>query len=120
PSEYVGDYRPLTAGGYRFEFEVPESTETIKQAIDVQFPRQESASLVQEIDQLQRLVEGTGGEYVSLETAAAKVPTLLPNKGESVTVDQKIDELWDRKYLMILMALLVSAEWLTRKLLKLA
>lgn len=120
PSEYVGDYRPLTPGGYRFEYEVPESTETIKQAIDVQFPRQESASLVQEIAQLQRLVEGTGGEYVSLETAAAKVPALLPNKGESVTVDQKIDELWDRKYLMILMALLVSAEWLTRKLLKLA
>lgn len=120
PSEYVGDYRPLVPGEYRFEYQVPESTEKIKQVVTVNFPRQEAASLVQEIDQLQRLVDGTGGEYVSLEEAASKVPLLLPDKGESVNVDQKIEELWDRKALMILMALLVGAEWLTRKLLKLA
>lgn len=120
PSEYVGDYRPATPGQYRFEFQVPESNEQIKQAIDVQFPRQEAASLVQEVEQLQRLVDGTGGEYVGLAEAAATVPRLLPDKGESVTIDQKIQELWDRQLLMILMALLVSTEWLVRKFLKLA
>ncbi len=120
PAEYVGDFRPLVAGQYRFEFQVPESNDKITQAIDVQFPRQEAASLVQEVEQLQRLVDGTGGEYVALEAAAATVPRLLPNKGESVTIDQKIEELWDRQFLMILMALLVCGEWLTRKLLKLA
>ena len=120
PAEYVGDFRPLVPGQYRFEFQVPETNERITQSIDVQFPRQEAASLVQEVEQLKRLVEGTGGEYVSLTDAAATVPELLPDKGESVTIDQKIDELWDRQFLMILMALLVAAEWLTRKLLKLA
>ncbi len=120
PAEYVGDFRPLIAGQYRFEFQVPESNDKITQAIDVQFPRQEAASLVQEIAQLQRLVDGTGGEYVTLESAAASVPGLLPNKGESVTIDQKIEELWDRQFLMVLMALLVCGEWLARKLLKLA
>ncbi|WP_417848764.1 hypothetical protein [Thalassoglobus sp.] len=120
PEEFVGDYRPLVAGAYRFEYQVPESSDRIQQNIEVQFPRQEAASLVQEVEQLRRLVEGTGGEYVTLEEAVAAVPKLLPNKGESVTIDQKIEELWDRKFLMFLMVLLVSAEWLTRKLLKLA
>lgn len=120
PTEYVGDYRPLVAGQYRFEFQVPDSTEKVVQRIDVQFPRQEASSLVQEVEQLQRLVDGTGGEYVAVEDAVAKVPLLLPDKGESVTVDQKVEELWDRKSLMFLMALLISAEWLIRKLLRLA
>lgn len=120
PGEFVGSYRPLLPGNYRFEFEVPESTDRVMQAIDVQFPRQEAASLVQEVEQLQRLVDGTGGAYVPLAEAAERVPGLLPDRGETVTIDQKVEELWDRQFLMVLMSLLVAGEWLTRKLLKLA
>lgn len=120
PAEFVGDFRPRVAGQYLLEFEVPDSNETVTQRVDVQYPRQEAASLVQEVEQLQRLVDGTGGEYVPLSEAAAKVPQLLPNKGESVTIDQKIDELWDRRELMFVIAFLLGVEWLARKLFKLA
>jgi len=120
PAEYVGEYRPTTPGRYRFEFKVPDSNEKITLETDVKLPRQEAASLVQEVGKLKSLVEGTGGAYVSLQEAPKKVPAMLESKGQSVPIDQQIDELWDRQWLMILMALILGAEWLTRKLLKLA
>jgi uncharacterized membrane protein len=120
PSEFVGDFRPLVPGRYRLEYEVPDSSDRLTMEIDVQMPRQEAAVLVQDVETLERLVEGTGGAYLSLEEAAAAIPPLLPNKGEYVVIDQQIKELWDRQWLMLLLALFVSAEWLTRKLLKLA
>ena len=120
PSEYVGSYRPLLPGRYRFEFQVPDSSDEISQEIDVLFPRQEAASLVQEVAELKRLVDGTGGEYIPIEQAAGVIPNRLPNRSESVTIDQKIEEVWDRQWLMCLLAFLLAAEWLTRKLLRLA
>ncbi|MEW4490460.1 hypothetical protein AB1L42_20410 [Thalassoglobus sp. JC818] len=120
PSEFVGDYRPLQPGRYRFEYDVPDSNERITQEIDVLFPRQEAASFVQEVGILKQLVEGTGGDYFPIEQAAEEVALRLPNRSESVTIDQKIQEVWDRKWLMVLLAALLSAEWLTRKLLRLA
>ncbi len=119
-AEYVGDFRPSVPGRYRLEYVVPESTENLKLELDVKLPRQEAASLIQEVPVLKRLVDGTGGEYVSLSEAAEKVPAFLPHQGESIVIDQQIKELWDRKWLMFMLAGLLSIEWLTRKLLKLA
>ncbi|MCA9000260.1 MAG: VWA domain-containing protein, partial [Planctomycetaceae bacterium] len=120
PAEYVGDFRPLTPGRYRLEFAVPDSAERISTELEVQLPRQEAASLIQEVDVLKQTVEGTGGTYLSLAEAAGAIPQLLPNKGEQIVIDQQIRELWDRQWLMFLLAGLLSLEWLVRKLLKLA
>lgn len=120
PAEYVGTYRPLLPGSYRLDFQIPDSSEVISQEIDVLFPRQEAASLVQEVGELRRMVEGTGGDYFPIESAAAEIPSRLPNRSESVTIDQKIEEVWDRQWLMCCLAGLLSVEWLTRKLLRLA
>jgi hypothetical protein len=120
PAEFAGDFRPLSPGRYKLEFTLPDSAERVTAEIDVQLPRQEAASLVQDVPVLKRLTDGTGGEYVSLERAASVIPSLLPNKGERVVIDQRIRELWDRAWLMLLAGILLSAEWLIRKLLKLA
>ena len=120
PAEYVGSYRPLQPGRYRLEFQIPDSSELVSQEIDVLFPRQEAASLVQEAGELKRLVDGTEGSYFPIESAAAEIPSRLPNRSESVTIDQKIEEVWDRQWLMCCLAGLLSVEWLTRKLLRLA
>jgi len=120
PTEYVGDFRPRLPGRYKFVFAVPDSADRVQFEIDVQLPRQEAASLIQDENTLKRLTEETGGGYVSLEEASKKIAALLPDRGETVVIDQQIEELWDRRWLMFFMALLLSAEWLTRKLLKLA
>jgi hypothetical protein len=120
PAEFVGDFRPPSPGRYRLVFSLPDSSDPVSTEIDVQLPRQEAAVLVQDVPMLQRLVEGTLGEYVPLSAAAKVVPTLLPNKGEQVIIDQRIRELWDREWLMFLLGSLLCVEWLVRKLLKLA
>jgi hypothetical protein len=120
PAEFVGDFRPLTPGRYRLVFALPDSPEPVATEIDVQLPRQEAATLIQNVPLLQHLVEGTSGDYVPLSAAAEMVPSLLPNKGEQVIIDQRIRELWDREWLMFLLGGLLCLEWLARKLLKLA
>jgi len=120
PAEYVGDFRPMIPGRYRLEFAVPDSSERINVELDVQIPRQEASSLIQNAALLEQLVEGTGGAYLTLAEAAEKIPALLPNKGERVVIDQQIRELWDRRWIMFLLIGLLSFEWLMRKLLKLA
>lgn len=120
PAEFSGDFRPLLPGRYRLEFNLPDSPDKVAAEIDLQLPRQESASLVQDMALLKRLVDGTAGEYLTLDQAAASVSELFPNKGERVIIDQRIKELWDRSWMLGLLAFLLSLEWLTRKLLKLA
>lgn len=120
PSEFTGDFRPLVPGRYRLEFNLPDSPEKVTAEIDVMLPKQEAASLVQDSSLLRRLVEGTNGEYVSLEEAASVIPSLFPNRGERVIIDQRIRELWDRSWMLYVLGTLLAVEWLTRKLLKLA
>ena len=62
----------------------------------------------------------TGGTYLRLEDAAAELPQFLPDRStEKVRYDNPVP-LWDRGWVMYLLVGLLSLEWLTRKLLKLA
>jgi len=69
---------------------------------------------------LEALVAGTGGVLLPLEEAAEKLPDLLTNKGQTFVLDERVSELWDRRWVMFLLIGLLSAEWLSRKLMKLA
>lgn len=119
PAEYVGDFRASLPGRYRLELEVPQSTERVATEVQVQLPRLEVAQLTQDERALQSLVEGTGGRYLAIE-AADQLPSLLPNSGQSIVIEQRIRELWDRQWVLFLLAGLLGVEWLTRKMLKLA
>jgi hypothetical protein len=55
-----------------------------------------------------------------LSAARKEIETLFPNRGFKVEVDEKVRSLWDMRWVMFLLVGLLSAEWLTRKLLKLA
>ena len=62
----------------------------------------------------------TGGLYLKLEEAAAQLPLLLPDRTTEKIQYDFPRTLWDRKWVMYLLVGLLSLEWLTRKLLKLA
>jgi len=55
-----------------------------------------------------------------LSATRKEIETLFPNRGFKVDVDEKVRTLWDLKWVMFLLVGLLSVEWLTRKLLKLA
>jgi hypothetical protein len=120
PAEYTGDFLAALPGRYKLELPVPDSRDVVTADVNVTLPALEMSELRQNVTVLTKLTEGTGGGYVSIDDALARVPALLPNMGQQIIIDQQLRELWDRQWVLFLLVALLGAEWLTRKLLKLA
>lgn len=124
--EYVGDFRVTKQGNYRLELPDPARDESIESQqaelaeINVTVPRLESDNTQQNPKLLRELVADTNGEYLTVANAVDRIPELLPNRGEELQIDVSSRPLWDRDWVMYLLIGLLSLEWLTRKLLKLA
>jgi hypothetical protein len=120
PGEYVGSFRAGVPGTYRVALEVPDSRDRLEEMLAVSVPRLEDQDVRQNAAVLQELVRDTGGSYVPINEAAEKIPAMLPSREEPVTVDERLRSLWDRWWVLWLLVGLLSAEWLSRKLLKLS
>ncbi|HBL42378.1 MAG TPA: hypothetical protein DDZ90_03180, partial [Planctomycetaceae bacterium] len=120
PGEYVASFRAGLPGKYRFEITVPDSKgQVVNGSLTVLLPRLEDESLSQNVKGLKELARDTGGQYLALEEAE-QIPALLPDQGEEFLVDERLKTLWDQGWVFFLLAGLLAAEWLTRKLFKLA
>ena len=62
----------------------------------------------------------TGGAYLTLDQVASELPKLLPDRTTERIQYDFPRTLWDRQWVLYLLVGLLAAEWLTRKLLKLA
>lgn len=120
PAEYTGDFLAAVPGRYKLELPVPDSRDTVTADVNVTLPALEMSELRQNVAVLTKLADGTGGAYVPIDEALSRVPALLPNMGQQIIIDQQLRELWDRQWVLFLLVALLAAEWLTRKLLKLA
>jgi len=120
PGEYVGDFRASLPGTYKLELQLPESRERLAAEVAVAIPKLEDENIRQNVRLLTELVRDTGGQYLSIDEAADELPALLPNRGEQFFIPERLRTLWDRDWVMYLLVGLLSVEWLTRKLLKLA
>lgn len=120
PGEYTGDFRASMPGTYKLELQLPDSRERLNAEVVVTTPRLEDENIRQNVRLLTELVRDTGGQYLPLDKAAAELPALLPNRGEQFFIPERLRTLWDREWVMYLLVGLLSVEWLTRKLLKLA
>lgn len=120
PGEYLGDFRASLPGVYRLELPIPDTNEQITEEVTVILPKLEDENIRQNVQLLSQLAEMTGGKYFAIQDAAAGLPDLLPNRGELFKVDERLRTLWDRQWVMFLLVGLLSAEWLSRKLLKLS
>jgi len=121
PGQFTGDFRAGLPGTYRVVVRPDqEGKEQLVAKIDVVLPNLESDDPRQNARLLTDLARDTGGQYLRLDDAAAKIPGLLPNSGEEFLLEERLRTLWDREWLMYLLVGLLSLEWLTRKLLKLA
>ena len=121
PGQYVSDFRLSLPGTYRLELSIPESTDKLTEKLDVSLPNLETSNARQNVQLLRSMAEETGGTYLPLsDEAAIELPRLLPNHGEEFLVVVRLRSLWDRDCVLYLLVGLLSVEWLTRKLLKLA
>jgi hypothetical protein len=117
--EFVGDFRASIPGTYKLEVQLPDSRERLTAEVMVTTPKLEDENIRQNVRLLTELARDTGGQYLSL-AQAAELPSLLPNRGEQFYIPERLRTLWDRDWVMYLLVGLLSVEWLTRKLLKLA
>jgi hypothetical protein len=118
--QFVGSFRVSSPGVWRIDIPIPQAGDELSEKIDVVLPNLETDNARQNAQLLRLIAEDTGGAYFPLAEAAAEVPQRLPNRGEEFQIDQQLKTLWDREWLMWLLIGLLSVEWLTRKLLKLA
>ncbi len=117
---FVGDFRVSLPGTYKMELTLPDSRDRVTDEVVVALPKLEDENIRQNVRLLTDLVRDTGGKYLTIDDAATELTGLFPDRGEQFYVPERLRTLWDREWVMYLIAGILSAEWLTRKLLKLA
>ncbi len=120
PGEYAGDFLAKELGWYTLRLPIPGTESYREESVQVTFPGLEDANTEQAVAKLGDLARQTGGRYFPIEEAAKELPALLTDKHKIVPVDQQIETLWDRAWVLYALVAVLSVEWLTRKLLKLA
>ncbi len=122
PGQYWADFRASVPGTYRILVrpQLEDEKQNLSAKIDVVLPNLESDNPRQNAKLLADLARETSGKYLTLESAAAELPSLLPDRGERFAVDEQLRALWDRQWVLYLLVGLLGVEWLTRKLLRLA
>jgi len=117
---FAGNFRASQPGTYRVEIPIPDSSDQLKGKLDVLLPNLESDRPQQNAQLLTELARDTGGRYLRLDEAENELPTLLPVRKQQFLINEKLKTLWDREWVLYLLVGLLSLEWLTRKILKLA
>lgn len=126
PGQYFADFIAASDGKYKVLLPIPESDDVLVETITVQMPDLESDNPQQNEKGLKDLVRDTEGGYYSAEEFVAMVADDIerknnfPDKSETKIVPESLKTLWDKDWLMYLLIGLLSAEWLTRKLVRLA
>lgn len=118
--QFVATFRPSRQGQYRVTVPVPESSDVLQANIEVVLPNLESEDPSQDVALLTRLTANTGGTYLQLSEVESQLAALLPDRSEPVIVDEQLKTLWDRKWLMCLMAGLLALEWALRRVVRLS
>lgn len=120
PGQFVGNFRVSIPGVWRIELPIPQSRDLLSEKIDVVLPNLETDNARQNAQLLRQIAEDTSGAYFPIKEAAEGVPNQLSDRSLEIEIDQQLRTLWDRRWVMYLLAALLSVEWLSRKLLKLA
>jgi hypothetical protein len=88
--------------------------EALVKPIQVESSDVELRSLGLRAEPLMKLAEQTGGKYFSLEQAAA-LPDLIENASQIKTARGADKPLWDKAWVMALIAALLAVEWALRR-----
>lgn len=114
PGRFSGTFTPRQGGEYQLELPVPRTTEVARRQITATVPELEFNDPRADRAALESLARATGGSVRTLDDIAA-IPALLDDRSETIVLSSPPVSLWDRWWVMVLAAALLSAEWIIRK-----
>jgi hypothetical protein len=100
PGDYAGDFQAKELGWYTLRLPIPGTESYREESVQVVFPGLEDVDTEQSVAKLAELAKDTGGRYFPIDTAATELPALLADKHKIVPVDQQIETLWDRQWVL--------------------
>lgn len=116
PGAYAGQFVARDAGEFRLRLTLPGG-DLIERTIRVQASSVEREHIAMDRMALEQLTRATGGRLVDDRTDWT---ALIEDRTERITTSSTPLAQWDRVWVMVLFALLLSTEWLLRKLVFLA
>lgn len=119
-SVFVGQLVPTDPGKYSVQSADPLLAGLgLSESLEVYLPDDELRDPQTDHPGLAAIANATGGKIISPDQFGT-LPSLLPNRSLRVPGTPTIETLWDKPVVWALLILLLSAEWIGRRILKLA
>lgn len=117
---YSTTWIPAEPGKYRLEAVDPLlATAALATDVEITLPDDELRRPESDHPALARLSEQTGGQVLTAAQLST-LPDLLPKRLVQISGTPDIQPLWDRPFILILLVLLLTLEWVGRRLIRLA
>ncbi len=113
PGWFRGLFDPSAIGEYAIEYSAGSESEPKRVRVDA--PRLEFLDPRLDDAALRELAESTGGRYVDID-AIDGIPDGIPDRRQVVVASEEPIPLWDNWFCMTVLAILLAAEWILRKL----
>lgn len=111
---YVASWTADAIGQFALRLPALAGGEGAEQPITVKVPRLELSNPAIDRTLLTRLASETGGEVVPYDQARARLPILIPSAAKIVPIDTS-ERLWDAPLALLIFVLLITLEWVLRK-----
>jgi uncharacterized membrane protein len=111
---YVASWTADSVGQFTLRVPALAGREGAEQAIAVKVPRLELSQPAVDRTLLSRIASETNGELVEYDQARGRLPMLLTSAAKIVPVDTH-QRLWDAPLAMVIFVLLITLEWVLRK-----
>ena len=116
--QYEGTFTPNTTGFYKIvgEKQTRDISETASEVVfSVSYARREYEKPLPNPELLQNIAKATDGAFLKL-TEIEKLPEIVKPISDIIYTETKEDDIWDKPAIFILFLLIISAEWVIRKL----
>ncbi|MBO6512665.1 MAG: hypothetical protein JJ974_01710 [Phycisphaerales bacterium] len=113
-------WTPDEPGSYSFSITHPLiGPDPLTRVVQVRASWDETLNPNTDHDALERISNQTGGTLLD-PASLSELPDILPNRTRITTLDPETTSLWDRPIVLIMLVLLLSIEWIGRRILRLA
>lgn len=121
PGQYEGSYKPVDPGGYSATIGptlLGDEKDRSTTPFTVRLPMVEFDEPIMNRKSLEMVASKTKGKFLTLGEID-QLPKMIQQTGDLVSVESREDDLWDSPLFFILFMLLITAEWIVRKVVRL-